>query len=105
MIAPIEKSQDVTIRLKPNTAEVQAAVILELQDMIFREAKVADSFDPEKVGTSVIFSGTIPISKYTEAISLADGEVDHILDLPISDVTAKTGEMITLGTVTFSTLP
>jgi len=105
VISPIERSVDVEIQIKPNTAAVQAAVTAELQDMIFREAQVADAADPDKVGTGGTFSGDIPLSKYNEAISLADGEEDHILNLPAADVEAATGELVSLGAVTFITLP
>lgn len=102
---PIDTPMNPTIRLKPNTAEVQAAVIAELEDMLTREAQVADAIDPEQVGLGITFDGNIEISKITEAISLAPGEDDHVLVSPTTTITPVTGGLVTLGTVTFITLP
>ncbi|MEZ5709736.1 MAG: baseplate J/gp47 family protein [Blastomonas sp.] len=77
---------DMTVRLAPNDAGTQAAVLAELADMFTRDA---------------VPGGTIYLSRIREAISLASGELYHDLDLPSMNVTAGPGEMPTLGTVTF----
>ena len=63
-----------------------------------------DSSDPEKVGQGVQFDGKIRLSQINEAISLADGETDHVLDFPTADVQPQTGGLVTLGTPIFSPL-
>jgi uncharacterized phage protein gp47/JayE len=72
--------------LSPNTAAVQAAVTTSLEDLFLREA------EPD---------GTIPLSKFNEAISTAAGEESHTLSAPAADVTADIDEINILGTVTF----
>jgi len=83
---------------------VQNQVILELEDMLFREAQVGGAIDPEQVGLGITLSGKIPISKIDEAISLADGEDDHILTTPTVEVDPGVGGLVVLGTPVFSTL-
>ena len=101
---PIETAVDMDIRLKPNTVEVQDAVLAELEDMFLREAQVTGAIDPLQVGLGVFYNGQIPLSKINEAISLAADEQDHVLDSPTLDVIPITGGLATLGTVNFSTL-
>lgn len=99
--APIEFTMNPVIALKPNTTDVQNAVIAELNDMLLREAQVRGGF--KEVGTT--FDGVVPLSKINEAISLADGEEDHVLTSPTTDVQPSQGGLVTLGTPVFSTLP
>lgn len=76
------------IHLRTNdTPEIRAAVEAEMNDLISREA------EPE---------GTLLLSRIREAISRATGEHDHVLTSPTGDVTAATGKIITLGTITWS---
>jgi uncharacterized phage protein gp47/JayE len=103
--APVVTEINPTIQLKPNTAAVQAAVQAELEDLLAREAQVRDAVDPAKVGSGVIYDGKIKLSQINEAISIADGEDDHILTSPTSDVQPQSGGLVTLGTITFVTLP
>lgn len=105
VIAPTELQINPEIQLKPNTTAVQAAVIAELDDLLAREAKVRGAVDPEQVGLGVQFDGKIKISQIGEAISIADGETDHVLISPASDVQPSVGGIVTLGTPVFSTLP
>ena len=102
--APIELEMNPEIQLKPNTSDVRAAVIDELNDLLAREAQVRDAIDPEQVGLGVQFDGKIKLSQINEAISIAAGEVDHVLISPTSDVQPSTGGLVTLGTPVFSTL-
>jgi len=105
VFAPTASPIDPEIQLKPNTTEVRTAVIAELEDMIFREAKVRDAVDPDQVAAGVTFDGKISLSKITEAISLADGEDAHVLLSPTSDPQPPSGGLLILGTPVFSTLP
>ena len=86
--APVAVGLDITITgLTPNTAAVKVSVESELRDMIRRVAEPG---------------GTIPVSKIWEAISIAAGEEKHVVTIPSADVTHDTGEIATLGTVTYA---
>ena len=80
-------------------------MIAELEDLIFREAEVRDAADPDQVGLGIQFDGIITLSKINEAISIAEGEEDHILNSPTINPQPPSGGLIILGTPTFSTLP
>ncbi len=73
--------------LTPNNATVQAAVQAELQDLLLREA---------------VPGGTILLSHIRAAISAAAGETDYVLLSPSANVTSTTGNMSTMGTITWS---
>ncbi|RMG49544.1 MAG: baseplate J/gp47 family protein, partial [Gammaproteobacteria bacterium] len=92
--APTAVPIDMTIQLSPNTTAVQSAVQAELQDLFRREANVEDGNG----------SGTLLISHIREAISRAEGEVDHVLVTPSADITLSPGEMAILGNLTFQAL-
>ncbi len=87
VFAPAEKKIDPTIVLTPDTTDVRLAVSANLVDMLLATAA------PGK---------TITISKIREAISTAAGEDEHALTLPVADVTALAGEIVTLGTITWA---
>lgn len=85
--APTAVPLNMTIKLEPNTAAVQAAVLAELQDLITRDAAPGQP---------------ILISRLREAVSIAAGESNNQITTPTADVTHTTGQMAVLGTVTFS---
>lgn len=84
--APVAVNLDPVIALSPNTAEVQAQVTLQLQDMLLRLAAPG---------------GTLRLSQIREAISIASGEEYHDLISPAADVVVASTELIVLGTPTF----
>ena len=86
VVAPIAVEINLDIRLTPNNSTVQAAVQSEIEDVIRREAEPG---------------GTILVSHLREAISVAVGETDHVLNLPTADVTHNLGEMAVIGTITW----
>lgn len=86
VFAPTPVDLDFTIELTPSTSTVQAAVEAELEDLLVREAEPG---------------GTILLSHIREAISLAAGETDHILTVPVADVTHGTGEIAIMGAITW----
>lgn len=98
--APAAKTVDLTINLKPNTSVVRDAVTLELKDLFAREAQVAGAYK----GVGLTHSGILNLSKLNEAISVANGEEDHGLELPTADIIPVVGEIAVLGTITFQTL-
>lgn len=88
VVAPIAVPLNFQIQgLTPNNATVQAAVQAELQDLLLREA---------------VPGGTILLSHIRAAISAAAGETDYVLLSPSSNVTNTTGNMSTMGTITWS---
>lgn len=89
VVAPIAKAIDMTIALKPNSAEVQGAVLAELADLLRREAEPG---------------GTILLSHMREAVSIAPGETDHAITVPTADFACDNGEIAVLGTITFTAL-
>ncbi|MBJ7553152.1 baseplate J/gp47 family protein [Marinomonas spartinae] len=70
----------------PNTAAVRAAIIAELKDLLRRKAEPG---------------GTLFLSQIREAISLASGEDNHVIDLT-HDVTCGTGEFLVLGEISWA---
>ncbi len=88
--APAEVPLDASIQLLPNTAAVQAAVDAELVDYLRRRGGDND---------------TLLLSQINEAISLAQGEEDHILISPVANVTHAIGEVPVLGTTVFAAIP
>jgi len=79
-------SQDFTINIFPNTAEIQALVTTSLSDLIDREGGPGE---------------TIYISEINQAISLTVGLERHTLVSPVSDQSAGNTQIHTLGTPTF----
>ncbi len=86
VVAPIAAPLNFSIALTPNTTTTQAAVQAALSDLIFREA---------------IPGGTLLLSHINEAISLATGETDHVLSVPSANVVNTTGNISTMGTITW----
>ena len=94
--APAAAPLDIAISmLNPSTDDVQNAIRAELKDLIQREADVGGMLNGEQ-------QGTLLLSHIREAISTAEGEVNHVLTAPVADVQVAAGTIITLGNVTFS---
>jgi uncharacterized phage protein gp47/JayE len=72
--------------LVPATFTVQAAVQAELADLLLREA---------------VPGGIILLSHIRAAISAAAGETDYVLIAPLVNVTNSTGNMSTMGSITW----
>ena len=91
VVAPVAKPLDLVISgLTPASAEVQAAVIANLTDLLRREASPG---------------ATILLSHIREAISIAAGEHDHVLvsiaGAAPADFETTSSQIATLGDVTF----
>ena len=76
-----------TMAVVPNTADVQEAVRLELEDFFRREAEPG---------------ATLDISRINASISAAAGETSHTLTAPIANVVTAPDEMAIMGTVVFT---
>lgn len=87
VFAPIEDTLNFTISVTPSTTAVKAAVEAELRDLIRRKGAP---------------SSTIYLSEINEAISLAEGEIDHTVTVPSGDVTTVSGHVPTMGTITWA---
>lgn len=88
VVAPVAVPLNFTITgLNPATAEVKAAVTQELTDLITREAQPG---------------GTLYLSRLREAISIAAGEFDNVLTAPAVDVVNTTGNISTMGVITWA---
>jgi len=84
--APVAAPLNFTITVTPNTQAVKDAVAAELADLIKRESEPA---------------GTLLISHIREAISLAAGEKNYVMAVPVADVTRTTGVMTVMGAITW----
>lgn len=87
VVAPIADALNFTIALNPTSAAIRTAVAAELVDLLKREAEPG---------------GAILLSHIREAISLAAGESDHVLTAPSANVTHATGQIATMGTITWA---
>lgn len=87
VVAPAAVPLNFTIQgLAPATLTVQAAVQAELADLLLREA---------------VPGGIIFLSHIRAAISAAAGETDYVLTAPAANVTNSTGNMSTMGSITW----
>lgn len=101
VFAPDETVVNFSIALKPNTAVVRAAVEAEIKDVFATEVEVRGAFE----SITSEFDGKIAISRINEAISIAEGEEDHTLISPATDLQPpNNGGILTFGTITFTTL-
>lgn len=85
--APVSDPLNMSVKILPNTAAVQAAVRAEVADLIVRDSKP---------GAPTL------ISRLREAVSIAAGEADNAIVAPAADVAHATGHMAVPGTITFS---
>ena len=83
---PTTLTVDFMMTISPNTVAVQNAVEAQLKDLF------------ERVGEP---GATVYLSKIGEAISLADGEDYHTLNLPATDVTTASNQIPIVGSITW----
>lgn len=103
--APTEAAIDLEISIKPNTTQVQESIVEQLRDLVLRDVNLAGSYG----GPGIINDGSLLLSRIRQAVSLGVGledfQVDTINGLAPANIIPNTGELITLGTVTWQTLP
>ncbi len=87
VIAPSPVDLDLTLSVTPATDEVKAAIEASVRDLLLREATLG---------------GTLLLTHLREAISTADGEFDHVLTSPAADVVCAPGEILVMGSITWS---
>lgn len=88
VFAATEKDIPVTVALAKDTPEIRTAIIAELNALMLRDGAP---------------SGKIYVSRISEAISLATGEVAHQLRVPAADVALGKTELPVLGNITWAT--
>lgn len=87
VVAPTVLAVPMSIKLSPNSTATQTQVRAELEDLFLRESEPG---------------GTILISKIREAVSVAPGVLDSEVVSPAGNVTAGTGQIPVVGTITWS---
>ena len=86
MIETKLKSINITVKIIPNNATVQAAILESLDNMIIEEGGPGQ---------------TVELSKFTSAIASAVNEDANQILIPTDDVAIATNEIAVIGTVTF----
>jgi len=86
VFAPIALAVNFTIDLIPDTGPIRIAVEAELKDLLKRQN-----------GPGAVLLRT----HISEAISIAAGEVNHILSIPAADVTPAASEIVIFGAITW----
>jgi len=87
--------------LQPNTTAVQEAVLAELRAAFRRNARVAGS--DQEIGNMEYLAKPTTFSRswIWQAVANATGEQRHAITAPAADVVLISGQMATLGSVTF----
>jgi uncharacterized phage protein gp47/JayE len=80
--APTPVPLNPDISLTPDTTDTRAAVVAELKDFLYRDARPG---------------GVLRLSRFDEAISIAAGEDHHVLNSPVADIVSEPGQMPVLG--------
>lgn len=90
VVAPVIELVNVQVAMLPNDATVMAAAELEIADWFVSDVDIEPS-------------GTVYLSRLSEAISKTPGERAHTLLQPTDDLQMGTGRLPVLGTITWST--
>ncbi|NKB37846.1 MAG: baseplate J protein [Gammaproteobacteria bacterium] len=85
--APVAVPLNFSIDITPSDQTIKDAVQAELEDMLLRDAEPG---------------GAILLSRIREAVSLAAGETDNDVTVPAADVAHATGDMATMGVITWA---
>lgn len=91
-VAPTSLAVAFTIHLVPDNADTRAAVTAELTDLLARDAEPGDGAG----------RGSILLSAIRTAIGVGAGVTDYTLTVPSADVVPGTGQLPTVGTITFT---
>lgn len=100
VVAPVAVALNFTMSVSPNTQVVKDAVTAMLATLILREA-IPGGFYWDFSQSALVAGGMLLITHINEAISGASGETDHALSVPSGNVTLSTGQISTLGTITW----
>lgn len=86
VFAPTAKLLQPTIALTPNSQATRDAVQASIEALLEREAEPGS---------------TLYLSRLAEAISVAAGEISHVLVSPVADVVSDPNELLVLDTITW----
>ena len=86
--APALTQLNMSIKIKPDTSAVRAAITTSITDYLYQYG---------------IPSGTIYMSQLSQAIAASTGLEAHQITIPAADIGVLYNEVITLGTITWST--
>lgn len=86
---PIADPLNMKIAITPDRASVRNAVTAQINATIKRDA---------------VPGGTVMLSRLNEAVSIAEGEEDHVILEPADNVTTKTGHIVVPGKITWETV-
>jgi len=86
VVAPTPLTVNFTIDLAPDDGSTRAAVEAELRDLFSREGEPGVR---------------LYLSHIREAISIAAGEIDHVLTAPAADIVPAIGEIPVMGVITW----
>lgn len=98
--APKKRVLDMQIQIKPDSLENRHSVEAKLKALISRHSAPVQ-YDIDGYVPTPVTGITIPLTHFSEAISTAPGEYDHVLQSPISDVSCNVGELLELGKITW----
>lgn len=84
VVLPVADPLDMRLSVSPDIASVRNAVAAQVRAAIRRDA---------------VPGGTILLSRLHEAISIAEGEEDHVIHSPTVNVTPETGHIVTPGNI------
>lgn len=87
VVAPVADVLNFSITLTPGTVAVKAAIDAALRDLLLREAAPG---------------ATLLLSHINEVISIATGEIDHVLTAPLANVVSAVGHMPVFGAITWA---
>lgn len=90
--APTELAVAFTIHVVPDNSGTRAAVAAELADLLVRVAEPGDGAG----------RGTVLLSQIRTAIGVAEGVTDYTMTVPSADVVPATGELSTVGVITWT---
>jgi uncharacterized phage protein gp47/JayE len=86
VVAPVAVPRNFTLHIVPDTAATRAAVEAELEDLLERDAEPG---------------ATLLLSQIKVAVGAAAGVTDFSVTSPAADVTHTTGQIATMGTITW----
>jgi uncharacterized phage protein gp47/JayE len=105
VFAPVLAPIAMNISIKPNNATIQQSITKQLQDLILSDSNIPGAYK----NATETYDGKILLSKITTAIGVTPGLEDFLINTingnPPADPQAGTGELLTLGVITWQTQP
>ena len=100
VFAPEEESVDFNIQIRRNTQAIRNEVTANLRELFALRTRPSGTVEPDgSVNTGIIY-----ISQVREAVSIAAGEFDNVIDKNENIAPSEPNSILTLGNITFTTL-